>query len=301
MPAGCLALAGLVALLTPTSALAEFAKDPEIRPGKVRGSVVVGHSEYSGGDKVLVAAPRVYVDYRALEALKVWLDVPMSHVSWRYDEDNGQSSFQLANIAFGARYVTRVSPKLVIRTGGGLAVPSATVPDGDATGFMGWQSAPMSDRLLGLLSHIVTAESHGLWKYWLYEPDRLSIVSDTRLVFRAGKFRLTALLDIALSIYTGPAEREPDNVATIGVGLGMTAAFRNKVVEVGLGVRAMGLALNRETSNEKYQLSAAPFFRAFFSSGFIDVRWNLNLAGLAGFSLDDGDYWGLEIGLGAYL
>jgi len=281
----------LTFLLTTTSALAKFGKDPEIKDGKVTGSVLVGYSTTTVANadvKTIIAAPRLTIDYRALEAMKVWVDVPMSHISIGFDDDAGQSSFQLANLAFGARYVTRINRTIVIRTGGGLAVPTATLPDPGLN----------EEYVTAIAAHAGTMVAHGLWEYWKYMPDNLSIVSDTRLVIRTGLFRMTLNLDIAASIYTGDAN-VTDNVG-VGVQLGFTAGFRNKVVEAGIGARAVLFMLGTDT-NDQFQASVGPFFRAFVMGGFIEARWNLNIDDPGGFSFDDGRYWGLEIGLGAYL
>lgn len=283
----CSAAAIVLCLLPVNASAGGFEYDPEIKDGRVRGSLVIGHSVSSVGSvdlKSIVAAPRLTIDYRVLSELVVWVDVPTSHLSSGYDTDQGLSTFELANIEFGASYVSRLSNTLVLHVGGGLSVPSAT-----------------SSNIVSGAAHSATALSHSLWDFWQYIPDRLTVVSDNELVFRTGSFRAVAHLDLGFLI---PTKGDvADNLMLLGQ-VQFDAAFRSKVIETGLSLRGtfMLYAANDLLVNfDRFQGSVAPFFKAFISGGFLDVRFNINLDSPGGFSFDDGKWWGLEIGLGVFL
>lgn len=130
--------------------------------------------------------------------------------------------------------------------------------------------------------------------FWLWLPDRLSLVVPARLALDLPL--VAAAVDGAFAMMFGTADNQDNEV---GVQLGIEAALNLGPVD--LGVRGQRVWFPGE-SGDNSQYSFGPYARANFGVVFAQGRMVWNVDSPAGTSfVDDGAYWGLHFGGGVNL
>jgi len=175
----------------------------------------------------------------------------------------------------------------VLRVGGGVALPVA-----NADSDVGIEQTARQTTLA------LSAAMRGLWNFWLYDEERISIVvpnlridSDPREVY---VWALETALGFLLE--TGDRDRDTEAVWQVGVELG-ARIDRVFVLGARLGV---WLLLTPADMEDAAQASLEPFIRWHLEPIYLQAAFLMNLDTTLGFDRPGGTIWGLRFGMGAH-
>lgn len=196
------------------------------------------------------------------------------------------SAFETGNPYLHAAYRLD-SDGFVVRIGGGLTLPLATSG-----------SIFDADDVAGLLGLTVSAGMRGLWSFWLWLPDRLTLVlPNARIDFDLHEnLVLAAESAFGVMFYTGDGDADTEVAWQLAGEVG--GRFLEGILESGLRLQLV-TNLTAGDGQDAAQLMAQPFFRAHLGPAFGEIRLAINLDNDLGFAFDQGRIWGLHFAGGA--
>ena len=198
-------------------------------------------------------------------------EIPFA-ISVTSDQGKNGTSGAVGNGAIGIYYVFP-SPKLRLEIGG--IVGSPTEPDNDGDNGL--------DARLGALA------SRGYDRAWLWAPTTATLAP----VFRIGSHEHDAFIhqgEVVIAPLFSP--RTPELVLQLAEDLGAQLSILHA------GAKAELVAYANEGGTVK-QLSIMPHVGVHGAAGFVDLGFLINVTGPAGFSFDEGNFWGLRLRAGA--
>ena len=196
------------------------------------------------------------------------------------------SSFETGNPYLQGAY-RHDADTFVLRAGGGVTLPFASSGS--------WLDP---DDVAGQLGLLVSAAMHGLWSFWLWLPDRFTLVlPNARIDFALQEqLVLAAETSLGFMFYTGDGDADTEIGWQLAVEVG--GRLLEGMMEVGLRLQLV-TNLTAGDGEDAAQFMAQPFVRAHFGAGFCELRLAVNLDEEFGFSFDEGKVWGLHLAGGA--
>jgi hypothetical protein len=187
-----------------------------------------------------------------------------------------------------------------LRIGVGLGFPLAGVRRDDDFG---------TDAALDALAYQVAAASNGLWDWWKWAPDRLTLLLPTAsLEARLGEhFVVGGEVGVHLLFSTAsdetPGGVSVDTATDTIFQLGGEIAYQSRSTRTGLHFRMVTLLTGddeEDPDEDRTQLSLEPYLRFQLGRGFFRIALTMNLDEPFGFSFAGGPtkIWGLHLGGG---
>ena len=224
---------------------------------------------------------RAYIGVGSLELPFAWGFAFTSFDAGGADD----SAFRFGNPFAGLNFKLE-KRDFVLRIGGGVALPVATVDD----------DASLDEALTQVFALQGAAAIVGLWDTWLWAPDRFTIVAPSfRMDGRGGDFVWAAEAALGVLIDTSDADRD----AEVAIQAAVEGGARLGRMFVLGGRFQTVLWATPEDDEDLTQLAFVPFVRLEGESGFGYLRMTINLDEPYGFAFDDRGIWGLHAGGGA--
>jgi hypothetical protein len=225
---------------------------------------------------------------RLNEHVELELDWPFVYFTSSGGGGDGYDTFRTGNPLFAGYYVHPFS-RGYARIGFGLGIPLATLDLQPSGTFDSLASA-----LRELLPYAVASGTLGYGDFWLYAPERLSLVVPIQFELDRDGLLLGGELAPAVLIPIDP-QFDPD----VEVVFQLAPLIGARVGPVSLGTRLQLVWLASADVDDDAQLSLVPFVQGKVgSAGFLYARFVLPLDEPIGV-LGDGDaLWGLHLGGG---
>jgi len=199
-------------------------------------------------------------------------------------DDSG--AFVLFNPFINAAY--RYNHDLfILRIGGGVALPVA-----NADSDVGIEQTARQATL------VLSASMRGLWNFWLYDEERISIVVPNLRIDSDPREAYVWAFETALGflLETGDGDRDTEAIWQMSLELG-ARIDRVFVLGARLGV---WLLLTPEDGDDAAQTSLEPFIRWHLEPIYLQAAFLMNLDTPLGFERQGGTVWGLRFGMGAH-
>lgn len=232
-----------------------------------------------GGTQTLLQSPLIGFWYAVANHFTLSVDWGMAY----YRENTGGNTdrtFRFGDPMLAGYYEGRIHA-IKLYAGMAMAFPAATLPD--------------SNPDFASRAYRAAADVRGDWNIFLWLPEAFSLVFPARIE-SAGSKHLLLAADAALGI---PIFLHGQGSALVLQTAG-EVGYKGKHGAVGGRLQFVWWAMNDRPfiPGDYGQLSLEPFFRVDFGKPFITGRLTMNLDHPAGFSFDDGGWWGLHLGVG---
>ena len=283
-------VAAMLAALSAAPAAAQYTGPRQIQPtdSAVWGEVGL----FAGSDRVgatdvdttfFRTLLRAYFGVGSLELAFAWGFAFGSFDALTADD----TAFRFGN-PYAALHFKLEKRDFVLRIGGGLALPVATIDD----------DASLEEAFSQSLALQGAAAIGGLWDAWLWTADRFSIVAPSfRMDGRGSDFVWAVEAALGVLIDTSDADRDAEVVIQGAVEGG--ARLGRSFVLGGRFQTVLWPTVDDDLDEDLTQLAFGPFIRVEGESGFGYLRMTINLDEPYGFAFDDDGIWGLHAGGGA--
>lgn len=204
------------------------------------------------------------------------------------DIDNAvleESAFRLGNPYAGLRFKVE-QREWIMRIGGGLALPVASVDGG----------APLAEQAAQFAALGGAEYIRGRWDQWLWAPERFTMVVPSFRMDGKGNDFVWAL-EAAMGIMVDTSDGDRDTEVPLQLAAEGGARLGRAFV---IGGRFQSVfTLTAEGEEDAAQLAVEPFVRVEGERGFGYAKMTINLDNPLGFAFDDDGVWGLHVGGGA--
>jgi hypothetical protein len=279
------------------SAVNDPGDDEQARPNGEVGVELGGYFRSDNKISRLALSPLVSGWYSVADGIDVKLDWGLAFLNLSPKSGSGDTGFYLGNPTLSVRRVIHAYRNEIF-FGIGVAIPASSISARPRTLDSGpalndWQDKFLKTRYASRIA----AAMRGLWDYWLWIPEHLSILVPlgVRMVSEE-HILLGGETALAVLVPTGDYETDRAEVVMQFAGeLGF--GFRR----LNAGVRLQGVVLPIPGGDEagRAQFSAGLFARVEFDSAFLGVKGLFNLDRPYG-AFDNGpDVWGVTLGGGA--
>jgi hypothetical protein len=278
----------------PDSSAPEFEEreTPAVSGHDRRSSVsldVSSHTQSPQGETVTIVAPvllaAVPIDRWTLEFA---LPLAYYHVSIPgfFFQGASDSGFEPGNPTLIAKYHGEFSSKTGRGEGFvglGMSAPVARIDNGDENGLA---------RLVGYAGALGV---RGLWNYWWYFPNSLSLMMPFGVDYVTDRgFDVGAEAALAAYFFVGQlSHHQPVANAQFGFRVG----YASDDVRAGVWMRLVRIP--GDSNDDQTQASVEPYLRGIFGQGFIETGFLMNLDKPLGPNLDEGSIWGFRVAGGA--
>jgi hypothetical protein len=262
--------------------------DPSVEVPAMNATVLTVRA---GGSYVLPSAPVAFEAQVGLAALFL-----------STDEQDTESTWRLMNPLVAAYWAPRFG-RFDLRAGVGLGLPFASLR---TTGELG------VDGILDLSAYLYAAATNGLWDWWAWLPDRLTLLLPTATIdgCLSDNFCVGGAFGIHFLFSTASDETTEGGV-TVSTDTGTEAvmqlqgdvAYKSRSTRTGVLLRVVTFLTGEEdpdADDDRSQISLEPYLRFDLGSGFFRAALTVNLDEPFGFSFsgDPLDIWGLHVGGG---
>jgi len=225
---------------------------------------------------------------RVNEHVELELDWPLVYFTSSAGGGDGFDAFRSGN-PFLAGYYVHPFTHGYARLGFGLGLPLASVnlPSPGSLSALG-------EALKEVMPLAIASGSLGFWDFWLYSPERLSLVFPIQFELDRDGLLLGGELAPAILIPT-----DPQFSPKVEVTFQLAPLIGARVGPVSLGTRLQLVWLATSDVADKAQLSLVPFVQGQVGrSGFLYARFVLPLDEPLGVFGDGDALWGLHLGGG---
>jgi len=175
----------------------------------------------------------------------------------------------------------------VLKIGLGMTIPVATISG--------------ESRLTDWNTYQGAMAMRGMWRWWLWVPDSISLVIpvtwDSTIANRflwGGEAALAATVILPKPARSTVFLRGEPRTADLLIPLELYAGYRAGNFVAGGRLQAVFVA----TGETELQLSFSPYGKLELGQGFLEARFTANIDNPLGFAFDKGRFWGIHLGGG---
>ncbi len=202
------------------------------------------------------------------------------------DPDNDRSGVGAGNPYLGFYSIRQHGPT-ILRIGVGMTIPVATIS--------------ADSRLADWDTYHGAMAMRGMWRWWLWVPDSISLalpvswdstIGDGWLW--GGEAALATTVILPKPARSTVFLRGEPRTADLLIPMELYGGYRRGDLDLGLKLQAVFVA----TGETELQLSLSPFGKLRIGQGFLETRFTANLDRPLGFAFEKGRFWGLHLGGG---
>ena len=202
------------------------------------------------------------------------------------DRNNDRSGVGAGNPYLGFYSIRQHGPT-VLRVGAGMTIPVATLSG--------------ESRLADWDTYQGAMAMRGMWRWWLWVPDSISLtlpVSWDSTI--GGRFLWGGEVALAITIILPkPARstvflRGDPRTADLVNPIELYGGYRTGNLDLGARLQMVFVT----TGETELQLSLSPYGKLRIGSGYLETRFTANLDEPLGFAFDKGRFWGFHLGGG---
>jgi hypothetical protein len=250
----------------------------------ILGELGMFAGKLEGDQRSIVMSPIIEMRFQLAYNVVMQAVWGMSYANLDREQADAQNTFRFGNPYLAFHYQGRKG-QFSYRAGGGVTVPTATLPD------------DINDQVAAASAYALAAAIRGNNSFWLWDPHTVSVIIPIALErYKPSGFLWGVYLDTGALIKLNDKNARTSKTDFLMQMAAMMGYQATDWLRVG---SRFSLVLIPKFKEQNTQLAVEPYLRFGKDNAFGAIRLNINIDNPWGFSFDDRQVWGLRIGGGA--